>query len=72
MFGNVIDRLQTLISRSFVIARFMPVLIFAGVNAAVFTAAFPDPPTRHTRNGRATPKGTPRLDWPEWPSRPIF
>jgi len=42
MFGSVLDRLQGLISRSFVIASFFPLLIFAGVNAAIFAAAFPD------------------------------
>ncbi len=57
MFGNVIDRLQTLISRSFVSARFMPVLIFAGVNAAVFTAAFPDPANETYEEWKSHPEG---------------
>ena len=42
MFGTVIDRLQSLLSRSFVIASFFPVLIFAVVNAAITAVAFPE------------------------------
>src|SRR6516165_6186447 len=42
MFGTIVDRLQALLTRNFVVASFFPVLIFAAINVIIAGVAFPE------------------------------
>jgi hypothetical protein len=40
LFGTIVDRLQSFLTRNFVIASFFPVLIFAAINIKALCLCF--------------------------------